>query len=109
MIKIVNKHYTNEGEYIGRGSPLGNPYSHITGTKAQFLVRTRQEAVDCYRDWLNEQIKNGNQRVINELIRLLNIYLKTGELTLRCFCAPKACHGDVLKEFFKNWVKTHKG
>lgn len=29
-IIIVNKHHSKSGEYIGRGSPLGNPF--IIGT-----------------------------------------------------------------------------
>lgn len=100
MITVVNKYHTDEGEYIGRPSPLGNPYSHMAGTTAQFKVASREVAVAKYRPWLYDQIYEQNWAVINELNRLLDLARK-GDLKLRCFCSPKACHGDVIKEFLE--------
>jgi len=63
--------------YIGRPSKWGNPFAiGRDGTRAQVIAR--------YERWLGEQ---------PELIGQL------GELegkTLGCWCAPNACHGDVL-------------
>lgn len=97
-IVIVNKHHGKQGEYIGRGSPLGNPYSHMEGTKAQFKTKTREKAIALYREWLNEQIANNNPAVLAELNRLGNKAIDNKGLVLQCFCYPKPCHGEVIKE-----------
>ena len=46
-IYVHNKRkYKGHGEYIGRPSPLGNPYSHLNkGTLAKYQVATRDKAV----------------------------------------------------------------
>lgn len=104
MITVVNKYNTSEGEYIGRPSPLGNPYTHMEGTKAEFKVSSREEAVEKYRDWLYEKIRNKDRAVYEELTRLFYLALN-GDLKLKCYCAPRACHGDVIKEFLDAQIK----
>lgn len=105
MIKVVNQYKTGVGEYIGRGNPLGNPFTHQQGTLAKTIVATREEAVTRYRTWLIEQIQENNPAVVRELLRLLEI-AKHGDLYLRCFCAPKACHGDVIKECLEHFLNN---
>lgn len=99
-IKIVNHHHLcfGDNQYIGRGSPLGNPFSHMENTKAEHKVESREEAIKVYAKWLLEQIQSGNQEVIGELDRLAAIAMSTGKLVLRCYCAPKPCHGDVIRK-----------
>ena len=65
--------------YIGRGSIWGNPFK--VGKDG-----TRSEVIELYRKHLWNSPR-------------LIAYLKDGWLegkALGCFCAPKACHGDVL-------------
>ena len=50
--RVVNKHAEPFEVYIGRGSIWGNPYSHRRGTKAEFAVGSRAEAVEAYREYL---------------------------------------------------------
>lgn len=65
--------------YIGRPSKWGNPFA--IGTDG-----TREEVIAKYRAWLIEQ-------------PLLVIALpELRGKTLGCWCAPQACHGDVLVE-----------
>lgn len=91
-ITVINKHHGDQGgEYIGRGSPLGNPYP-IEG------ANTRDIVIEKYRVWLNQKIEACDPVVCNELNRLVDIAHTTGTLKLKCFCAPAACHGDVIKE-----------
>ena len=104
MITVVNKYKGGIGQYIGRGSPLGNPYSHMKGTKAQVVVATREEAIARYRRWFAEQCYFNKPEIIRELQRLLTL-AKEGDLNLVCFCAPQSCHGDVIKEFLENNLK----
>jgi hypothetical protein len=90
---VVNKHHgvPAGSVYIGRGSPWGNPFSHREGTKAQFVVASREEAIQAYADWLQGQP--------DLLARLPQLRDKT----LVCFCRPAKgfqgrlmCHGQVL-------------
>lgn len=99
-IKIINHYHLclEDNEYIGRGSPLGNPFTHMDGTTAKHKVESREAAIKAYAVWLMEQLQEGNQEVITELDRLATIAMSTGKLILRCYCAPKACHGDVIRK-----------
>lgn len=98
-ITVVNKHHNHTGEYIGRGSPLGNKWTHLDSKHTDVIkVTNREEAVAEYRKWLNQEIEKCTPVACDELNRLVDIAHRTGELKLQCFCAPKACHGDVIKE-----------
>lgn len=90
-IIIVNKHHGKSGEYIGRGSPLGNPF--VIGKDG-----SREQVIAKYRIWLNEQIMRKNPVVLDELNRLGNKAIDEKGLALQCFCYPKPCHGEVIKE-----------
>lgn len=90
-ISIVNKHHGKSGEYIGRGSPLGNPF--VIGKDG-----SREQVIAKYRVWLNEQIMRKNPVVLDELNRLGNKAIDEKGLALQCFCYPKPCHGEVIKE-----------
>lgn len=91
LITIVNKHHGKSGEYIGRGSPLGNPF--VIGKDG-----TREQVIAKYKVWLQEQIDKGNPVVLDELNRLGNKAIDEKRLALQCFCYPKPCHGEVIKE-----------
>ena len=94
QIKVLNKYKdpVKDAIYIGRGSPLGNPFP-ITNELP------RLEAIEKYRDWLYEQVSILNPTVINELIRFAEIVKEKNELKIYCFCKPHPCHGDVIKEY----------
>lgn len=66
--------------YIGRPSKWGNPF--VIGRDG-----TRDEVVRKYRDWLLAQ---------PDLVAAARQELRGRDLL--CFCAPLACHGDVLLE-----------
>lgn len=86
MPKVYNKHHKNapaSAVYIGRGSMWGNPVSHRQGTKATIIVATREEAVAKFESLLDDEDR-----------ALIRQELKGKDLV--CFCAPLACHGDVL-------------
>jgi hypothetical protein len=104
-IQVENKKtYRGLGEYIGRPSVLGNPFSHTPGPLVKVVVKTREEAVERYYNWLREEWKR-NTAVKAELLRLAKIYRDTGKLTLICWCAPQKCHGDVLATVIPKLVK----
>jgi hypothetical protein len=84
QMKVLNKAVRNSEHansvYIGRGSPWGNRYKiGVHGDREEVIRKFREyaEAVILeYPDWL-EPLKGKD---------------------LVCFCAPLACHGDVLLE-----------
>ena len=76
--------------YIGRPSKWGNPFSHLSGTLAQYKVSSREEAVQKYEEWLLNQ-----PELITSLPEL------KGKI-LGCWCHPKSCHGDVLSRLANN-------
>lgn len=96
-IIVGNKYKGATGIYIGRGSPLGNPFP-IDETKGN----TRDKVIDQYEVWLREQIKSGlNIPLINQLNLIANEAIHTGSCTLVCFCAPKRCHGEVIRKIIE--------
>lgn len=103
-ITVVNQRHTRAGEYIGRPSPLGNPFTHLPGTTAQTRVATRAAAVARYHAWLLEQVRARNSHVTAEIDRLARLAVTSGDLVLRCWCAPQACHGDVLKVYLEQGI-----
>jgi hypothetical protein len=108
-IFIKNKRtYNGEGEYVGRPSPLGNPF-RITFTQP------RQVAIERYAFWLVNIIDNQDEKsiklvypkVIPELNRLFNILIDKQKLILICHCSPKPCHANVIKQILLD--KYHTG
>ena len=97
-IIILNKKHQTGGEYIGRPNPLGNPFSTKKDSIADFIVKSLDECIDLYEQWLNLQIDKKNIDVLNELKRLINIHIQTGELYLSCWCKPQRCHGDIIRK-----------
>ena len=88
MPSVFNKHHGNapaDAVYVGRPTKWGNPYSHLEGTKAEQLVPDRETAVLAYEAWL---------LMDNPLYDEAKRELKGKDLV--CWCAPKACHANVL-------------
>lgn len=63
--------------YIGRPSKWGNPYKLTKESD-------RAEVLRLYEKWLMQQPK-----------LLADLHELRGKV-IGCWCAPKACHGDVL-------------
>lgn len=92
MHKVVNKNKEPFDVYIGRGSKWGNPYTHKTNTKAEFIVESRDEAIKLYRKYIT--VGTGKH--------LLNDIHELEGKTLGCYCKPKKCHGDVLVDLIND-------
>ncbi len=84
--------------YIGRGSVLGNPYTHLplSKSKALFQVETREAAIECYEKWIYQKMGEKDETILNKLEEIRQKSM-VGKVYLVCFCAPKSCHGDVIK------------
>ena len=94
VVHCKKEHYD---VYIGRPSKWGNPFTHKRDGKtlAKYVVGSREEAVEAYREW----ITNGDgKHLINDLRELKN-------KVLGCWCKPLACHGDVLDELVEKYCQ----
>jgi len=86
--KVYNARKANYPEnavYVGRPSPWGNPYSHLSGVKGTILVLSREDAIEARRLFLCES---------PSLVAKIRQELAGKDLV--CWCAPFACHADTL-------------
>jgi hypothetical protein len=102
VLNVVNKrnHIAEVGTvdvYCGRGSVLGNPYTHKQGTKAQYIMESRSEAIEEYRGYFKTQMES-NAEFLIEMRRIYRIARKQ-EVNLVCYCAPLPCHCNVIRGF----------
>lgn len=101
MINVYNKTTdTYDGPndyYIGRGSILGNPYTHIKdgSTKAKYVVSTRENAIELYNNYY-DIMYSGNIEYKNIIDEIYDKYKNGEDVYLGCYCYPKTCHGDVI-------------
>lgn len=105
-IKVVNRRNLSDPlpgtarAYIGRPSPLGNPY--VLNKDG-----TREEVIAKYRTWLWGEMEKGSPKVTGALNSLLQT-ARQQPLELDCFCAPESCHGDVIKSAL-HWMHKNAG
>lgn len=83
MATVLNKHkhgMPKGAVYIGRPSKWGNPFAiGPDGNRAEVILK--------YREWLESHPD-----------RIAQAKRELAGKDLVCFCAPQACHGDVLIE-----------
>ena len=80
MCKVLNRSWAGDQRhaiYIGRGSKWGTPF--VIGRDGD-----RATVIAKYERWLRSQ---------HHLLRALD---ELRGRDLLCFCAPEACHGDLL-------------
>ena len=101
-IKVINiKNPIPEGYWevrIMRPFPLSNPF-HLKDIHDDVQ---RAECIAKYKTYLWEQIKKPESSVMKTLAILAQT---TNDIALVCYCAPKPCHGDVVKaavEYIRN-------
>lgn len=105
MISVIHKKNTSRYKnvvYVGRGSSLGNPYTSIKGrdTLAKFVVESRKESIECFKNYLLKCIEEKEEKVCEELNKIYSLALKE-DVYISCYCKPKSCHGDVIKEIIE--------
>lgn len=81
-----NPNTPNTAVYVGRPTIWGNPF--VIGKDG-----TRAEVIEKYRAYITSE---------PELVRLACTELKGADLV--CWCAPEACHADVLLEIANSGV-----
>jgi hypothetical protein len=105
MITVVKRgHPHREGAIrfsVGRGSSGVGRHcipAHALGNPTSLQCEAdRNKHVESYKIWLTEQIETKNKAVCHALNRIF-LTAKREEVELECFCHPKACHADVIKQ-----------
>lgn len=80
--------------YVGRPSPLGNPYRLDRGASEE----ERAEVIARYATWLDEQLSAPHMTDAAYLFGQMQEIARTRPLQLVCWCSPKACHADIIAE-----------
>lgn len=98
--KVVNIRKEKCDVYIGRGSQFGNPYTHlpIEKTKAGIQVKSRQEAIEKYREYFYDLIEN-DPEFLDEVLRLKDKVLGCYCKPANGFCGKLLCHGQIIAGF----------
>jgi hypothetical protein len=108
MTKVVHCKKEPYDVYIGRSTrpsgKWGNPFTHRQNgnTLAKYIVGTRDEAIEAYKNWITK----GDGRYL-----LADLHELEGK-TLGCWCCQTPsyytegmkmiCHGEVLMELLEN-------
>lgn len=82
---------------IMRPNLLGNPFSMKSGNDAE-----RNRVVRAFKSYLWKNMQN-NTEIGQEIDRLAKC---EKVIILVCCCAPKPCHGDIIKAAIE-WKRTH--
>lgn len=109
MIKVIHKKDADKYDnviYVGRGSVLGNPYTSIQGreTLAKYVVSSREESIQCFKEYLIKKLENKDEKICNKMNDIYKFSL-SGDVYISCYCKPKTCHGDIIKEIIDSKIK----
>lgn len=108
-MKVVHCKRERYTKYIGRGSVLGNPFTHLPleKTKAVVQVASIEEAVTCCEQWLRGDPKWAHIEPERRQKALAAIAELKQDDVLGCYCKPyHACHGDPI---VKIWEELRAG
>jgi len=92
MTRIVNIYKEPYDQYIGRAGKgkdgyYGNPFPLLPNEE-------RGTTLERYKKYFYNRLETD--------IEFKTKILALKGLTLGCFCKPKACHGDIIKEYLDN-------
>lgn len=82
---------------VDRASILGNPYFMHNESE-------RDEVCDRYKTYFYQQF-NGNETFREAVRKLYRIAKHYGRLELFCWCAPKRCHAETIRNCLMKYFK----
>jgi len=103
MIELMNLR-ENKPQYpydriIDRRTALGNPFYMGTDEGRNLVCNEYQK---WFYDHINSDMSNDHTMLmISELLKLRSLYKEYGKLRLFCWCYPKRCHGETIKEYLE--------
>ena len=98
--------------YVGRAvnryrlkaSPLANPYTIGMWNWSVNKFLDEGDVMERYRHLLPLLCIRSASGVKEELTRLADL-ARRGPLVLVCWCAPKACHADIIREVLEGMLQ----
>jgi hypothetical protein len=91
-MQVVNRHALKDSRswpanavYIGRGTPLGNPF--VVGEHGN-----REECIEAFRSDVHARLDRWDPVLFTSLLGLRD------DALLVCSCAPQPCHGDLIPD-----------
>jgi hypothetical protein len=104
-LTVVNQKHLNLKKkfyLVYRPKPLGNIFSHKPSKYKYIPVKTAQEAVDRYKQWLWKKYNDKDVEVLNEISRIKED-LRYKPVQLVCWCVDEngegLCHANVIRDF----------
>lgn len=99
-MRVVNCRKDKYTHYIGRGSAMGNPFTHLPlkHTKALVQAATVEQAVEWFHLWAEGDARWDRQIppwMREELLKAVAALPE--DAVLGCYCSPgQPCHGRVV-------------
>jgi hypothetical protein len=82
---------------VDRTTSLGNPFYMKSEDQRDFVC-------DAFEKWSKDCLLKGieTSNYFNELLR---VYKKHGKLRLFCWCVPKRCHAETIRDMILEKIK----
>ena len=82
--------------YVDRRTAVGNPFELVT-------EKERDLVCDAYEKYFYTQRKLRHDTAFNVNIeKMYAAFKKHGQLRLFCWCAPRRCHAETIKDYMEN-------
>ena len=100
MNKVTIKNLRNEKPSrpwqvrVDRASILGNPYYMNAESQRNYVCHQ-------YEEYFNKNMNYPESAFYKEVMRLYEIMQKYGTLELYCWCSPKRCHAETIKNYIE--------
>lgn len=82
--------------YIGRPSPLGNPFPINKQV-------SRRRSIDAFREHLPTLRADTKEWI--EIAKMKCLYERDHDIDLVCWCDPKPCHGEVIADAVRGYIE----
>lgn len=92
MIKVVHKSREPNHIYCGRGTILGNPFEMSNEAD-------RDKVCEKYKEYFYHKVDIEKDEAFLNALRGIFSKASQEDVNLGCFCAPKRCHCETIKEF----------
>lgn len=93
MIEICNLRRQKPTEpydlRVDRSSVLGNPFHMKNESKSE-----RDRVCDEYEEYFHRRLRD-----CATMKRIVNYYKERGRLRLFCWCSPKRCHAETIRDY----------
>lgn len=88
--------------YIGRPSPLGNPFK-------MRKEEDRDKVCNKYERFFQLMLNNEDSDITNELKKVYALGKDKDRVILGCYCSPRRCHGDTIANFLNKYGESLEG